>query len=178
MFKLHIKMIISAVIKRLLYKLNFFFIAAENCGQSSCRDGWMRNRRCPMERSYQAFQSLQGSSIVIGGDYGNRDRERPSTRMFINVTVRACPPRECPPLDGSDASGPEMDVCLGLTIPQVAFIVKMFFWEFISYPPKNIFSKFLQRLLEKRWAVMTSNVYKRPSLDEEGYNYLLYHKGI
>lgn len=103
---------------------------------------------------YQAYEALPGAFIMIGGDFGNKGHETPNSRMILNLKVRPCQPGVGEP------TGPEMDIALALTIPQVAWIVYEFFSGLIMWPKKNILRTFFIRLMKKRHNIMTSDLAK------------------
>lgn len=105
---------------------------------------------------YQAYEALPDAFIMIGGDFGNKGYETPSSRMILNLKVRPCQPGV------GDPTGPEMHIALALTIPQVAWIVYDFFSGMILWPKKNIHRTFFIRLMKKRFHVMTSELAKDP----------------
>ena len=126
-----------------------------------------------MERFYVAFQSLPGDTIITGGNSGGRGFELPRSRHIFNVKVIATTD-----LCG-ETHGEVIDLALVLTPRQVAQIV----WHFFSdITVRNGFPmKFLQRLMEKRWAFMTSPMYKHESaslIDQEGYDDIRYHRDM
>lgn len=105
---------------------------------------------------YQAYDALPGH-VMIGGDFGNRGTETPSSRMILNLKVRPCAPGV------GDPTGPAMDIAVALTIPQVAWIVQEFFSGIIGWSSKkNIYRTFLIRMMRKRWSEMTSPAAKFP----------------
>lgn len=111
-----------------------------------------------MERSYQCFQSIPDAHIGFGASDGP-GQECSKTVHIINVTVS--------PLSGPYGKpyGEPMDIALALTVPQMAAIVKHFFFFILS--EENVFARFLSRLLRKRWAVMTDSTSKHPCFEEE-----------
>lgn len=109
-----------------------------------------------MEQTYQAYETLPGTHVMIGGNFGHKGTENPLSRMILNLKVRPCQPG-C-----GDPTGPAMDIAVAITIPQAAGIVQMFFMGLIYWPVKNIWKTFLVRMMRKRWAVMTSPLAKDP----------------
>jgi len=111
------------------------------------------------EMAYQAYETLPGN-FIIGGDYGNKGTETPESRMILNLKVRQCQP------GGGNPTGPEMEISVGITIPQAAWIVLSFFRGLTFWPRKNIWRTFLIRMMKRRWAEMTSLAYKPPQFGE------------
>ena len=117
-----------------------------------------------MEQTYQAYETLPGTHVMIGGDFGNKGSETPNSRMTLNLKVRPCRP------GGGDPTGPEMSISVGITIPQAAWIVQEFFNGLIFWPVKNIWKTFLVRMMRKRWAFMTSPLAKDPAYGFEPWH--------
>ena len=101
------------------------------------------------------FQAIQDAHVTIG-NWGGAGGEGPDKPMFINVHVHQVNRPAGEPV--SD----EIDFILGLTVPQMALIVKAFFWGII-WDKEKPFRKMFLRLLRKRWAVMTDGLYKNTS---------------
>lgn len=108
-----------------------------------------------MTNRAMVFQAIQDAHVTIG-NWGGQGGEKPDTPMFINVHVRQVNGPAGEPV--SD----EIDFILGLTVPQMAQIVKHFFWDII-WDKELPFRRMFLRLLRKRWAVMTNGLYKNPS---------------
>jgi hypothetical protein len=105
-----------------------------------------------MSRSF-IFDAKSGSRIRLG-NFGTKGAENPETQMCIDVT-------QCIVWAGGKGEEEEEEadvVQIFLTVPQVAEIVKQFFWEIIS--PGNIYTKLLERLLHRRRQLMTSEIAK------------------
>ncbi|OGF69591.1 hypothetical protein A3H65_01095 [Candidatus Giovannonibacteria bacterium RIFCSPLOWO2_02_FULL_45_14] len=115
-----------------------------------------------MEQTYQAYETLPGTHVMIGGAYGTRGAENPESRMILNLKVVPCRS------GGGDPTGPEMDISVGITIQQAAWIVQEFFGDLTCHPRENIWKTFLKRMMRKRWATMTTPVAKFPM---EGSNW-------
>ncbi len=115
-----------------------------------------------MEQAYQAYETLPGTHVMIGGSYGSEGYETPESRMVLNLKVRPYEPGSF-----GGPQGPAMDIAVAITIPQAAWIVQEFFDGLTHWPKKNIWKTFLVRMMRKRWAVMTTPVAKDP---EEGRN--------
>jgi len=96
------------------------------------------------------FETIQGASILLGGGEGAPERETPSTRFCINVEAKA--------LVNGDFTEP-VHIQLWITPVQIAEIVKAFFLDFLRHAPR-VYKELLERILRKRWAIMTSGVYR------------------
>ena|SRR3989344_3701959 len=101
-------------------------------------------------------QAIQDAHVSIG-NWGGNGHETIDKPMFINVRVR-----EVKGPAGEPLNKDEVDFVLGLTVPQMAQIVKHFFWDIIWDKEQPFFRKMFLRLLRKRWAVMTDSLYKNP----------------
>lgn len=121
-----------------------------------------------MER-FSQFQSLHGARVTFGASSG-QGHETPESVHFINVTAQ--------PMSGpyGHAIGEPVEVSLALTVPQMAQIIMHFFWDIITR--KGVCGQFLRRLMEKRWAVMTSPVAKSSKGGGEWYEQMQYHRGM
>ncbi len=119
------------------------------------------------QSNIQCYQSLQDAHIFMG-NWGGKGRENPNTPLFINFSAVPCNG------PAGEPAGDEVDLCIALTHRQVAEIVKAFFWDIIMYPKNNVFGQFLNRLLKKRWAIMTSDVAKDSSSDNPWYEVMHY----
>ncbi|MBM3191847.1 MAG: hypothetical protein FJZ63_04265 [Chlamydiae bacterium] len=120
-----------------------------------------------MQRFY-IFQSLQNATLRVGGGEAQGGHENPESRLAISVMTE---------LTGTEDYQPKKEECevqVWLTIPQVAAIVRDFFQEVA--PPGSVYHKFLRRLLEKRWAHMTSPICKREIFAGEGWTMERYTK--
>ncbi len=107
---------------------------------------WQLNENSPNLQ----FETIQGASILLGGGEGRVGSETPSTRFCINVEAKAL-------VDG-DFNEP-VHIQLWITPSQIAQIVKSYFEGMFSSTPKWCREN-LQRLLHKRWRVMTSGMYQ------------------
>lgn len=96
------------------------------------------------------FETIQGAKIILGGGAGAPDRETPDTRFCINVEAKA--------LVNGDFTEP-VHIQLWITPSQIAEIVKEFFGDMFWHTPKWCREN-LQRLLYKRWKLMTSGTYR------------------
>lgn len=114
---------------------------------------------------YQSYRTLPQSKVHIGGGSG-AGRENPETRLCINLMAQ---PTQAP---YGEPTGEPMEICVELTVPQLAKIVCRFF----SQVTHGIYGTFLHRLLEHRWATMSSPVTKSREVGGEGYEYMCYHK--
>jgi len=121
-----------------------------------------------MEQTYQAYETLPGTHVMIGGAYGSEGYETPESRMILNLKVRPCQPG-C-----GDPTGPAMDIAVAITIPQAAWIVQGFFDGLTHWPKKNIWKTFLTRMMRKRWAVMTTPLAKPGGGFNEWYEAMKY----
>lgn len=104
-----------------------------------------------MQRFY-IFQSLQETQLLVGGGNADGGWENPESRLAITVKTH---------LTGTEdyqTRKEECEVQVWLTIPQVVSIVVAFFEQIL--PLGGIYRGFLRRLLEKRWAHMTSPIAK------------------
>lgn len=100
-------------------------------------------------------RSVQDADVQIGG---GEVPGHESGRTLLAITVKAV------------ADGEPIEVQIWLTIPQLASIVKKFFSGILFHEnsrKKTLFAKLLQRLLRKRWAVMTSPLLKQIMDDGE-----------
>ena len=118
-------------------------------------------------QQFSIFQSLQDATIRVGGGEAQGGHENPESRIAISVKAQ-------PPHTGESEVGDGYELQVWLTIPQVAAIVADFFQEVA--PPRTIYHKFLRRLLEKRWAHMTSPICKREIFEGEGWTMKPYAK--
>lgn len=91
------------------------------------------------------FDSEKKSEVYLGRTHA-AESENHTAKLCIGI-------RQCN-LDGDSQETVEVQVWL--TVEQVAEVVKMFFWETIS--SSHIYKTFLQRLLHRRWKVMTSQL--------------------
>ena len=105
-------------------------------------------------------ESVQDANIQLGGGNANPGWETPDSRWAL--TVKAV-----------DTRGEPIEIQIWFTVPQLASIVKKFFADILireDNGEKTIFAKMLQRLLRKRWAVMSSSTAKMKFAD--GYCWL------
>ncbi len=125
-----------------------------------------------MERSYQTYQSLRGTNIMFGGTGGSRADEDHRTRHILCIQVRPC---SNPYVE--DQQSEQMEVQLALTTRQLAQIVWSFFGDTV-FGPGTIFHTFLQRLITKRWALMTHPSFKdaRNATWDSEFPDLQYHR--
>jgi hypothetical protein len=103
-------------------------------------------------------QTIPDAHVSIG-NWGGHGHERIDKPMFINVRVREVKGPNGEPVN----EGEVIDFVLGLTVPQVAQIVKLFFWDIICDAERPFFRNMFLRLLRKRWAVMTDPLSKNPT---------------
>lgn len=122
-----------------------------------------------MERSYQSFRALPRANIQFGTS-GGVGGEGPESRHFLNLTVQ---PTTNP---YGDPVGEPIDITLALTPRQMAQIVRHFFADIILW--SGIYEGLLRRLLTKRWALMTSPVFKTPKLGGEDFKEMHYHRAL
>ena len=123
-----------------------------------------------MERSWLCLSSLHSGTphdIVIGRNSAPGMENPKSTYFCINV--------EAVPVEGvgGKVTGEPVHLSLILTIPQIARIVKEFFYDLFV---RNFFMKILKRLLAKRWAVMTDPFIKDPHRGGDEYAPMAYHR--
>ena len=121
-----------------------------------------------MEQAYQAYETLPGTHVMFGGEFGHPGREAPDSRMILNLKVYPCR------AGGSDPTGPEMEISVGITIPQVAGIVLEFFSGLARRPAKNIYRSFLFRMMRRRWALMTTPLAKTPLPGSDWFDRMKY----
>lgn len=123
-----------------------------------------------MERSYQSFRAPEGVAIQFGASdsVGN---EKPGSLHFLNLNGVHVTPGPYGP-----AIGEPVDITLALSPRQVAQIVKHFFIEVVF--AGGIYGKLLQRLMTKRWAVMTASEFKGSDFDEAGFKEMHYHREV
>ncbi|MBI2055128.1 MAG: hypothetical protein HYT39_03465 [Candidatus Sungbacteria bacterium] len=121
-----------------------------------------------MERSYQSFQAPRDVVIQFGASdsVGN---EKPGSLHFLNLN--GVQPMSSP--YGTPVGNP-VDISIALSPRQVAQIVKHFFVEVVF--AGGIYQKFFERLMTKRWALMTAAEYKSPVMDSEAFREMHYHK--
>ena len=96
------------------------------------------------------FETIQGASILLGGGEGSPERETLTTRFCINVEAKA--------LVNGDFTEP-VHIQLWITPSQIAEIVKAYFSDMLRYTPR-VYRDLLERILRKRWTVMTSSIYR------------------
>ena len=98
------------------------------------------------------FETVQDTELRLGAGEGAPDRERPDSRYCITIRTRAYAPA---------AAGFTRDVHVQLWITpvQIAELVKQYFSEMLRHTPR-VYRQQLERLLRKRWSVMTSGIYK------------------
>lgn len=121
-----------------------------------------------MERSYQSFQVPQGVVIQFGAS-DSPGNEKPGSRHFLNLNG-------VQPMSGPYGTpvGDPVDITIALTPRQVAEIVKHFFVEVVF--AGGIYQKFFERLMIKRWALMTASEHKTPAWDFDAFREMHYHK--
>ena len=152
--------------EKIIQKLIFF------CCRSQCRSYPVNfgrvntNKGVFMERPYLWLRSLckDPRAIMIGGN-STTGMETPECYYNLNLTV--VPVKDGPP------TGEPVDLCLTLTVPLVAQIVKAFFRDVVL---EGVCRKFFRRLLTKRWAVMTFPVAKTRDEGGEWYDLMQYHR--
>ena len=113
-----------------------------------------------MERFY-IFQSLQGAKLQVGGGEAQGGWENSESRLAITVMT------ESHSTENYQRKKEQVEVQVWLTIPQVAMLVVAFFKRIL--PLGGIYRSFLRRLLEKRWAHMTSPICKRKTFKDDGW---------
>lgn len=110
------------------------------------------------------FDATSKSRFYLGNQ-GGQGHETPRTLLCIDVT-------RCD-IKRADAvkEGKEAEVVqIYLAIPQMVEIVMLFFRDVVS--PGNIYTKLLQRLLKRRWDVMTDSLAKTTSFSDNGRPWL------
>lgn len=117
-----------------------------------------------MARSF-IFDATSKSRFYLGNQ-GGQGHETPRTLLCIDVT--RC---EIKRADATKEDDEAEVVQIYLTIPQMVEIVKLFFWDVVS--PGNIYTKFLQRLLKRRWDVMTDDLAKTTTFSDNDQPWLL-----
>ncbi|MFA5954040.1 MAG: hypothetical protein WC817_00700 [Patescibacteria group bacterium] len=103
-------------------------------------------------KPYVQLETVQGAELLLGGGEGGVDRETPSTRFCLNIAAKAFVP-------GEDGFAQDIDVQLWITPTQIAQLVKQYF-SMMLWHTKPVYRQLLERLLRKRWSVMTSCGYK------------------
>ncbi len=98
------------------------------------------------------FETILGARTLLGAGEGGLDREKPDSRYCINVNTKAYDPV-------TDSFSRDIHVQLWITPTQIAEIVKQYFETMLRHAPK-VYRQNLERLLRKRWAMMTSGIYK------------------
>lgn len=123
-----------------------------------------------MERSYQSFQAPAGMVIQIGTS-DSAGNEKPGSRHFLNLNG-------IQPMTGPYGSpvGDPVDITIALTPRQVAQVVRHFFVEVLY--THSICSQLFQRIMNKRWNVMTASEYKTLELDQDGFREMHYHREL
>ena len=123
-----------------------------------------------MERSYQSFQAPQDVVIQFGAS-DSPGNEKPGSLHFLNLNG-------VQPMSGPYGTpvGDPVDITIALTPRQVAEVVKHFFVEVVF--AGGIYQKFFQRLMSKRWAVMTADGYKTADWDVNGFREMHYHREV
>jgi len=119
----------------------------------------MATMELPATKKHFVFDTLPTAHVMIGKNT-SVGSEGPDSRFHLNVETTV----EYTDYHGL-TKGEQVYVCLSLTLPQMAGVVKDFFEPAtVNYghenPRKNFFMELLDRLLRKRWAVATSPVYK------------------
>ena len=107
-----------------------------------------------MDRSYYSmFESVQGAKLTVNAMEDRSKHENGSSRLVINVQARRYS------WDLYDYEAEPVDFQVWLTVPQVAEIVKAFFWPIVSQ--NRVFRELLSRLLRKRRTEMTAELARR-----------------
>ena len=112
------------------------------------------------------FETVQDARVILGGDAGGPDRETPSTRFCIDVDAKAF-------VREDNGFTRDVRIQLWITPTQIAEIVKGYFSDML-YNTSRVYRELLERILRKRWAVMTSSIYRRKDLG--GKRVEPYHK--
>src|SRR3989344_8109982 len=103
---------------------------------------------------YIQFETVQGAELRLGGGEGGPDRETPGSRYCVNVTAQAY-------VHGDNGFTRDVDVQIWITPTQIAQLVKQYFSTML-WCTGPVYRQLLERLLRKRWSVMTSDFYKLP----------------
>jgi len=98
------------------------------------------------------FETIQGANVLLGAGEGGPNREKPDSRYCINVDTKAYDP-------ATDSFSRDIHVQLWITPTQIAEIVKQYFAEMLRHTPR-VYRQQLERMLRKRWTVMTSSIYR------------------
>ena len=98
------------------------------------------------------FETIRSASVLLGAGEGGPDRETLDSRYCINVDTKAYDP-------ATDSFSRDIHVQLWITPTQIAEIVKQYFAEMLRHAPR-VYRQQLERLLRKRWTVMTSSIYR------------------
>jgi len=98
------------------------------------------------------FETIHDAKVLLGAGEGGPDSERVDSRYCINVGTRAYDP-------ATDSFSRDIHIQLWITPTQIAEIVKQYFAEMLRHTPR-VYRQLLERLLRKRWAVMTSLIYQ------------------
>jgi hypothetical protein len=98
------------------------------------------------------LETIQSAKVHLGAGEGSTNSEGPESRFCINVDTKAYDP-------ATGTFSRDIHVQLWITPSQIADIVKQYFAEMLRHVP-NVYGKLLERILRKRWTVMTSSVYR------------------
>ena len=98
------------------------------------------------------FETVQGAELLLGAGEGAPDREGLDSRYCININTKVFVPAD-------NGFTREVHVQLWITPTQIAQLVKQYFSEMLRHT-SPVYRDLLERLLRKRWSVMTSSVYK------------------
>jgi len=98
------------------------------------------------------FETVQGAELRLGAGEGQPDRERPDSRYCINIKTKVFVPAD-------NGFTREVHVQLWITPTQIAQLVKQYFSDMLRHA-SPVYRDLLERLLRKRWSMMTSSIYK------------------
>lgn len=102
------------------------------------------------------FETIQGAELRLGGGEGSPDRETLSTRFCININAKAF-------VHAENGFTREVHVQLWITPTQIAQLVREYFTDMLRYTPR-VYRDLLERILRKRWQVMTSSLYRENNI--------------
>ncbi len=108
------------------------------------------------------FETVQDAHVLLGGGEGGPDRETPRTRFCINIDAKAYVPED-------DGFTRDIHIQLWITPTQIAEIVKAFFSDMLCHTSR-VYHDMLERILRKRWSVMTSSLYRNKDFGGERVN--------
>jgi hypothetical protein len=98
------------------------------------------------------FETVQDATVRLGGGTGTVDRETLAHCFCINVEAKAY-------VEADNGFTRPVHIQVWITPTQLADIVKEFFVDFLRHVAP-VYRSMLERILRKRWSVMTSGIFK------------------